>query len=240
MSLLELENVGRSFREGQLERVALREVSLELDAGELAMVWGMRRAGRSTLLRVAAGIETPDTGVVRFEGRDLARHGEDVLGAGLGFCQKTLAGDASQPVLELVMLSLLAAGLPAARARPAARDALERAGVERCAALRICELDTAESVRVALARVLARQPRLIVIDDPIDGVDLLERDGILLLLRSLADQGTAVLASSTDSTGLSGADRAFSLSEGVLRGPDRPELAPVVALRRPARRRASG
>ena len=60
---------------------------------------------------------------------------------------------------------------------------------------------------MALARVLAHAPRLVVIDDPIQGVDLLERDGLLALLRSLADDGIAVLASTADATGLSGADQ---------------------------------
>lgn len=237
MSLLELEGVGRCHRDGQLERVILREVSLEIDAGELTVVWGLRGSGRSTLLRVAAGIERPDTGTVRFAGRDLTSHGEDVLGAGVGFCQKTLAPSGSQPVLDLVMVSLLARGVSASEARSRSREALERTGVSRCAQLSTSALDTAEGLRVALARVLALQPRLLVIDDPIQGVDLLERDEILSLLRSLADEGVAVLASTGESTALSGADRTLSLAEGVLRGPQARELAPVLELR-PAARRA--
>lgn len=236
MSLLELQRVGKCYRNGHLERVVLREVSLQIDAGELTVLWGLRGSGRSTLLRVAAGIEEPDSGVVRFDGRDLASHGEELLGAGIGYCQRSLARNASQPVLELVMLSLLARGVSPAQARSRAREALERAGAGGCAALRVSALDTAEAVRVALARVLALEPRLLVIDDPIQGVDLLERDGILALLRSLADDGLAVLASTGESTGLSGADRTLTLSEGELRGPPLRELGTVLPLRRLARR----
>jgi ribose transport system ATP-binding protein len=87
-----------------------------------------------------------------------------------------------------------------------------------------------------IARVLALTPRLLVIEDPIQGVDLLERDGILQLLRSIANDGVAVLLSTGESTGLSGADQALSLSEGELRGPPPSELAPVLALHRTARR----
>lgn len=235
MSLLELQRVAKRYRDGQLERVVLREVSTQIDGGELAMVWGLRGCGRSTLLRVAAGIEAPDDGVVRFDGRDLARHGDEVLGAGIGYCQKLVRG--SQPVLEVVMMPLLAAGASPARARLRAREALERTGAAGCAALRTAALDTSEIVRVALARVLARDPRLVVIDDPIQGVDLLERDGILVLLRALADDGIAVLASTGDATGLAGADRTLTLSDGELRGPPC-ELAPVLPLRRPAAQRA--
>jgi ABC-type sugar transport system ATPase subunit len=71
-----------------------------------------------------------------------------------------------------------------------------------------------------------------VIDDPVQGVDLLERDGILALLRALADGGLAVLASATEAPALSGADRTFTLSAGGLRGAPPRELAPVLALRR--------
>jgi ABC-type lipoprotein export system ATPase subunit len=238
MSLLALSAVSKRSREGQLERVVLRDLSLSLDAGELTVVWGMRGSGRSTLLRIAAGIEAPDAGIVRFEGRDLQDHGEEALGAGIGYCQKTLTPGGSQSVLDLVMLSLLARGVSAQQARSRARQALERTGVAAAATAAVSALDTAETVRVALARVLALSPRVLVIDDPIGGVDLLQRDGILALLRRIADDGAAVLASTGESSGLSGADRTLTLSEGQLRGPAPAELADVLPLRRTSVRRA--
>ncbi len=233
MSLLELDRVSKSYRDGQLERLVLGEVSLEIEAGELSMIWGLRGCGRSTLLRVAAGIEPPDNGVVRFDGRDLASYHDDVLGTGIGYCQSAL-GNGSQLVLEVVMMPLLASGVAPSAARSRARGALERVGVVANATLRVSALDTAERVRVSVGRVLAHEPRVVVIDDPIQGVDLLERDGILALLRSFAEEGMAVLASTADSTGLAGADRTLTLGDGELRGPPLQDLAPVLALRRRA------
>ena len=238
MSLLVLKEVSKRYGEGARERLVLRGVSLELAAGELAVVWGLRRSGRSTLLRVAAGIEAPDAGVVRFEGRDLAHDGERVLGAGIGYCQRTSRPAEGQTVLDEVMIALLARGVSRAAARTRARVALERTGSEACAQMRLGELDCGEAIRVALARTLALGPRLLVIDEPLKGVDLLERDGFLLLLRSLAADGIAVLASVGESTGLSGADRTFALGDGELRAGPTPELAPVLALRRSARQAA--
>jgi ABC-type ATPase involved in cell division len=240
MSLLALEHVVKRCGDGSRERVVLADVSLELEVGELGVVWGLRRSGRSTLLRVTAGIEAPDSGVVRFEGLDLREHGEDVLGGGIGYCQKTLRLGEGQVVLDELIVSLLARGIGPKAARSRARLALERMGAEQCATLHPGELDSAEAVRVALARTITQQPRLLVIDEPVKGVELLERDGILSLLRSLADDGIAVLASASESTGLSGADRAFALGGGELRGAPTPELAPVLELRRPLARRASG
>ena len=238
MSLLELQGVEKRYREGDLERLALRDIDLSIDTGELAVVWGMRGSGRSMLLRVAAGVESPDAGVVRFDGRDLAKHREQLLGAGIGYCQKTLPCNGSQSVLDLVMVSLLARGISSADARSRAGQALDRAGAVQLASLRLPALDVAETVRVALARVLALSPRLLVIDDPIGGVDLLARDGVLALLRQIADDGVAVLASTGESSALSGADRTLALSDGQLRGPPPAELAPVLPLRRASARRA--
>jgi ABC-type lipoprotein export system ATPase subunit len=236
MSLLELRGVSKRYRAGELERVVLRDVSLRMEEGELTVVWGTRGSGRSTLLRVAAGLETPDSGVVQFAGRDLALDGEELLGREIGYVQKTFKFTGWQTVLDQVMVSLLASGTSAPAARSRAAAALARAGATRCAAMRLAELDRAETVRVALARALALEPRLILIDEPIEGVDLLVRDDILVMLRTLAEEGVAVLASTSEPTGLTGADRTLALSEGELRGPPSPELAPVLPLRRTAAR----
>jgi ABC-type multidrug transport system ATPase subunit len=229
MVLLELEHVSKRYGRGSGERVALDDVCLELHAGELAAVWGRRHSGRSTLLRVAAGVEAPDTGVVCFEGRNLRGRRARALG-GVRYCWKTFRAGEGEVVLDLLVVGQLACGVSPVVARSRARAALKRAGVERCAALRPRELNSAEAVRVVIARALVLGPKLLVIDEPTIGVDLLARDGILLLLRSLADEGIAVLASAGETTGLSGTDRPLTLSKGELRGIPAPELPPVVSL----------
>ncbi|HXP99875.1 MAG TPA: ATP-binding cassette domain-containing protein [Solirubrobacteraceae bacterium] len=234
MSLLELEHVSHRYRRGAHERVVLDDISLTLEAGELLAVWGLRRSGRSTLLRVAAGIEPPDTGVVRFEGQDLAR-GPDALGIGIGYCRSAPLDGEARGVLDELIAGQLARGVPHPEAQSRAFAALERTGAVGCAPHGLHELDGGESVRVCLARTLTLDPSLIVIDEPTKGVDLLERDAILALLRSLADEGIALLVSASEATALSGADRALSLSDGELRGSLRPELALVVPLRSGAR-----
>jgi ABC-type lipoprotein export system ATPase subunit len=232
MGLLVLEHVSKRYREGRLERIALRDVSLEIGAGELVVVLGTRRSGRTTLLRIASGIETADSGAVRFEGRDVAKFGERILGVGIGYVRKTLRASEEQGVLEQVTAPLLARGVSVEQARGRGRDALERVGAAHCTAMRVTDLGAAEAVRVALARTLALSPALLVIDEPAATVELAERDEILALLRSLAGEGIAVLASSGEPAELAGAHRALTLDDGRLRGPGAPRLASVVALRR--------
>jgi ABC-type sugar transport system ATPase subunit len=234
MSLLELEHVSKRYGRGLGERVALHDVSLALEPGELVAVWGLRRSGRSTLLRIAAGVEIPDSGIVRFAGRNVADHRNDLLGEGIGYCQRSFRPAEGRHVLDQLIVSQLARGVPQSRAGSLARNALERVGAAQCAKLSPRELNSAEGVRVAIARALALEPRLIAIDEPTLGVDLSARDGILSLLRSLADEGIAVLASTGETPGLAGSDRALSLGKGELRGHLAPEIAAVLPLRRAA------
>ena len=238
MSLLALRDVCKRYSRTAGERTVLRDVTLQLEPGELAVVWGLKGSGRSTLLRIAAGIEAPDSGSVRFEGRDLADAGEALLGEGIGFPERGSRSAEGRGVLDHVMVGLLAHGVGPRGARTRALRALGRVGAEQTARQRLAALEEDESVRVAIARALTLEPALLVIDEPTKGVDLLARDGVLALLRSLADDGIAVLASTSESTGLAGADRALALSEGELRGAPPAELATVVPLRRP--RRAAG
>jgi ABC-type multidrug transport system ATPase subunit len=231
MSLLELREVTKRGREGRRERVLLEHVTLSLDAGELAVVWGPNRPGCSALLRVAAGVEAPDSGTVRFDGRDLARDGEELRGVQIGYVQRSLRAAEGRSVLSLIAAGLLAHGLPPSRAHDGAHDALARTGATHCTNLAAGDLSEEETVRVALARTLALQPRLVIIDEPIAGVTLLQRDQILGLLRTLANEGTAVLAGTADASGLTGADHALSFEDGRLTT-STSELAPVLQLRR--------
>jgi ABC-type lipoprotein export system ATPase subunit len=232
MSLLTLEHVSRRHRQGSREHLVLHDVSFSVEEGELVAVLGPRHSGRSTLLRVAAGIEPPDSGAVHFAGRELA--GGEALGGGIGFCRTLPRDGEDDTALDGLMVGQLARGVPASAARERAWSALERAGAARCAARQAHELDSHEAVRVAIARSLTLAPALLVTDEPTGGVDPLERDPILRLLRSLAEEGLAILMSTGDATALAGCDRALALSEGALRGETAPELAPVVPLRRAA------
>jgi ABC-type multidrug transport system ATPase subunit len=230
MSLLELDAVHKHYRDEAGERTVLRNVSLQAEKGQLVVVWGLRRSGRSTLLRIAAGIEPPETGTVRFDGQDLANRGERLLGEGIGYCQKTLRFADGHTGLDHAMVGLLSRWVPPAKARLRALGSLERTGVAHCARMTRRELSSAEAVRVGLARTLALKPRLIVIDEPVKGVELTDRDPILALLRSLADEGLTVLASTGESTGLSQADQGLVLGDGELRGAAPTELAEVLPL----------
>jgi putative ABC transport system ATP-binding protein len=237
MALLQLDRVSKRFARGERgvrERVALREISLEIEPGELVAVWGRRRSGRTTLLQIAGGVEQPSEGVVRFDGVALAAR--SMLGApgGIGYCNTDFARVLGDSVLEHVAAPLLGANVRVLRAQSEALDALRRVGAADCGELEPAELDHAETVQIAIARAIVTRPRLLLIDEPTDGIPpASHRDGMLALLRSIAHwDGIAVLATVDEATALAGADRALTIDAGELHGETAPVGADVVPLRR--------
>jgi ABC-type ATPase involved in cell division len=234
MSLLSIRHVTKRHGHGRIERLALSNVSLEIEPGEMVAVWGLRRSGRTTLVRIAAGMERPDDGTVLFDGHDLSRHRDKILGSEIGCAQFHFSSAEGESVLDQVANSLLAGRISITAARRRAKEALADVGAEECAEFSPRDLDAGETVRVSFARALVVEPRLLVIDEPANGVDLRDRDPILMLLRRIANRGVAVLMTTGDGAALSGVDRVFTLDHGELRGGTSQPPASVSPFRRPS------
>ncbi len=233
MTLLVLEGVSKRYRRGSREFVALRDVWMSVESGELAVVLGTRKSGRSTLLRIAAGLERPDHGLVMFAGTELARD-RGAVGRRISFCHMAFSTMEGENVVDQVAAPLLAQRSSLRAARRGAEQALERAGVLRCAAMAPEDLDGVELMRVAIARALASEPMMLLVDDPTARAGVLQGDGILRLLRSLSEERLGVLMSTDDSTCISGADRVLSLEDGELRAEvesPRAEVLPITTRR---------
>lgn len=222
MSLLTLEGVHKTHRRGSRTVTALEDISLVVGPGEHVSVWGGRRSGRTTLLRVAAGLDKPDRGTVHFAGEPAGHR---------GFVQ-TSPLVAHQSIVDYVALPLLARGVGTAEAHERAHAQLAKVGASSCAGLRAGELDAVDRVRVGLAQVLVSEPRMVVVDEPTRDVDLLEREPLMKLLRRIADEGVAVLMTTGELIGVAGVDRVLTIADGRLRTDVAKPRATVVPLRR--------
>ena len=240
MTLLSLTQVTTRYGDGRRQIAVLDRVSLEVDAGDFVGVWGPRRAGKTTLLRVAAGIETPHAGAVCFDGHLLTRMGAGERARllrthGIAHVCGDWRPQLNQVAVDSVAMPLLGDRTSLREARPLARRALARVGAGECADVYTGRLSLGERVRVALARAIVREPRLLLVDEPAVSPSPRECEEIYALLRSLAsERHLAVLVASADLEALEGARRVMSISDGELRSMD----AAGVVLNFPERRAA--
>jgi ABC-type cobalamin/Fe3+-siderophores transport system ATPase subunit len=224
--LLRISGVSKRYACGRRDVRVLTEIDLGLQVGEFACVLGSRRAGKSTLLRIAAGMESPDSGQVRFDGLDLVGLSDArlsrLLGAQIAWAGKSGPGMPMQ-MLDYVAMPLLAArrtrGLRAGRrdAYARARAALERVGALPCAEQRWESISDWERALAELAQAIAAAPRLLLIDDLTDTLGIRETDELTALVRELSlEMSLAVLMSVSDAPASLWADRVLSLAGGKL------------------------
>jgi ABC-type glutathione transport system ATPase component len=221
--LLSLHNVSKRYPDGGREIVVLDRVSMEIDAAVSVGVYGARRSGKSTLLRMAAGILPPDSGTVRFEGRDVEQMSVAARGRLLrGAIAFMAAGDwrtnPGESVVDHVATSLGSEGLTMREAKRRALRSLEEVGVGAAGAEEMtASLSFLERTRVMLARALAREPRLLVLDESPVFASPRDRDRFFAMLRSAArERNMALLLASEEMAALQGVGVLMSIADGEL------------------------
>ncbi|MFI9593963.1 ABC transporter ATP-binding protein [Nonomuraea sp. NPDC052265] len=218
--ILEAREISRSYG----RTPALREASLGVDAGEVVAVMGPSGSGKSTLLHCLAGIFTPDSGEVWFDGRRMDTMSDD----GRTRLRRTAFGfvfQFGQLVPELTAADNVA--LPLLLARTGRKEAyrraagwLERLELAELGGRRIGELSGGQAQRVAIARALVTGPRVLFADEPTGSLDSLTGEHVMELLVGLArEEGTTVIVVTHDARVASSADREVIVRDGRLTDP---------------------
>ena len=182
--------------------VALEDVSLSVEPGAFLAIIGPNGAGKTTLLKTVLGLLRPVRGTVRVFGK--APWELDGERQRIGYVPQVMAVDLDFPVRagEVVLMGRYGRiGLvrrPSAADRWAARQALARVGIADLADRPIARLSGGQRQRVFLARALANEPDLLLLDEPTTGVDVVATESLYELLRGLHDEGITILVVSHD------------------------------------------
>jgi predicted ABC-type transport system involved in lysophospholipase L1 biosynthesis ATPase subunit len=224
--LLTVTRATKRYVDGRHEILVLDDVSLEIDEGDFVAMWGPKRSGKSTLLRVMAGIEQPDLGEVRFDGRALQamsarERARQLRHGGIALVSSEWRTQIVRPVIELVATACASDGASMRQARTLARKALARVDGSDFADVRTDRLALGERLRTALAMALVREPRLLLVDEPAVLPGPLESNELSTLLQALGnDRELAVVIASENLAALSGASRTMAVSSGEVRSMD--------------------
>jgi ABC-type lipoprotein export system ATPase subunit len=191
------------------------DYDLALAPGEMHCLAGRSGSGKTSILRVAAGLAAPTAGEVRWNGESLS----ELSDARITALRRDFVGYLDQngtliPGLSAIENVMLPA-VPARRTKelaPTARDLLETLGVGARAKHRPEQLSGGERQRVAFARSLLLSPRVLMVDEPTASLDRASADGVITLLKELASDGITVLVSAHDEHLIAAADSTTRLA----------------------------
>ncbi len=190
-SLVELRAVQKAFG----DNVVLDGIDLTVERGEAIVIAGPSGSGKSTMLRCVNGLETVDSGDIRFDGRPvLPGKGLPALRAEIGLVFQQFNLFPHMTVLDNVTLApLKVKGLSSEQARTTAHELLERVGISEKADQYPADLSGGQQQRVAIARALAMEPKLMLFDEPTSALDPEMIREVLDVMRGLARDGMTML-----------------------------------------------
>ncbi|QSD35114.1 lipoprotein-releasing ABC transporter ATP-binding protein LolD [Pectobacterium brasiliense] len=221
LPLLQCTNLSKRYQDGKLSTDVLRDVSFEMNSGEMMAIVGSSGSGKSTLLHVLGGLDTPTSGEVIFKGQPLntlsAAAKSDLRNRELGFIYQFHHLLPDFTALENVAMPLLIGKVPTSQAQDKAREMLAAVGLEARSNHRSSELSGGERQRVAIARALVNSPSLVLADEPTGNLDQRTTDTIFELLGELnVRQGTAFLVVTHDLQLASRLNRQLEMRDGQL------------------------
>jgi branched-chain amino acid transport system ATP-binding protein len=197
-TILECRNATKAY--GGL--LAVKDLTFSVEEGEIYAIAGPNGAGKTTLFDTITGVASLTSGAIRFAGREIQRMRPDgICRLGISRTFQTTVGFDTQTVLSNALVGAIlgrpGTGSPTMRfsdeALVAALDALEFCDLLELQAVRVSKLPVFDRKRLMLATALATRPKMLLLDEPVGGLNRTEREGMIALVRRINQAGTTVL-----------------------------------------------
>ena len=188
-NIIKIENVWKTYDLGKIKLDVLKNISLEINQGDFAIILGPSGSGKSTLLNLISCLDVPTKGSIYFKGKSISEFSEDELaevrGKDIGFVFQKFNLLPHLTALENVVLPTIFQGKSDKDSIDLAKSILANVGLEKRFNHRPTELSGGENQRVAIARSLINNPEVVVADEPTGNVDSKTGDKIMEILMNL-------------------------------------------------------
>lgn len=218
--MIKIENIKKVFRTEDVETWALREVSLEVKAGEFVAIMGPSGCGKSTLLNILGLLSSPTEGTYMLDGKDVSTLSESdrikLRKGALGFVFQSFNLIDELNVSENIELPLLYMGVSAKERKKAVKAVIDRVAMGHRAKHFPAQLSGGQQQRVAIARAVISNPKLILADEPTGNLDSKNGREVMELLKELHREGTTIVMVTHSQRDASYADRTINLFDGQI------------------------
>jgi len=220
--MIELRDITKDYRMGEMDIRALSGVSLSVGHGELIAIMGPSGSGKSTLMNVLGCLDRPSGGSYTFESREISAMSDDdlahVRNAKIGFVFQSFNLLPRFTALKNVEMPLIYSGVPAKGRTERAVPVLEKVGLQDRMLHKPSELSGGQQQRVAIARALVNHPSLLLADEPTGNLDSRSGAEILNILVDLNRQGVTIMIVTHDHDIAARCKRIINLKDGMIVG----------------------
>ncbi|MCK9193006.1 MAG: ABC transporter ATP-binding protein [Nevskia sp.] len=216
--MIQLKNVSKLHRTGEVQTRALNGIDLEIEAGEYVAMTGPSGCGKSTLLSMLGMLDVPTSGEYWFEGKNIGGRSEAELNrlrcGRIGFIFQSFNLIEELDVSENIALALEYTKTSASDRKRRVDEALERLGIAHRGKHRPSQLSGGQQQRVAIARALVSGPALLLADEPTGNLDTAHGEEVMKMLREINAEGATVVMVTHSQTHAAQASRTVNLLDG--------------------------
>ncbi len=218
--MIELQNVRKSFRTGNVATVALNGLSLTVEQGEYLAIMGPSGCGKTTLLNVLGLLDTADEGRYILDGQDVSKiseHERTLMRRGkIGYVFQSFNLLDELTVAENVELPLVYLNVPAEERKKRVHEILKTLAISHRAGFYPLQLSGGQQQRVAIARAVVAKPQIILADEPTGNLDSKNGKEVMAILRDLHRQGTTIIMVTHNQRDAFQAERVVNLYDGQI------------------------